>query len=367
MTPAMAAVAAEADDLGFVLAGAAPLGASPRGDYIRDWLADGRAGEMTWLERRVDERLDPGRRFDWARSVMVLAWPYPPPPPPPGDWRSDLTGRLAAFALGRDYHQRVRGRLGHLVQRLERSWPGTRFHRFVDTGPLLEREFALRAGLGWIGRNTLVLHRRAGSWFVLGCVLTSAELEPTAVVDDHCGSCVRCVAACPTGALEAGYTMDPRRCISYLTIEHRSALPLGLRAAIDNWVFGCDVCQTVCPWNATPASVDGDAWLFPSLPELLALDERAFRARFRGTAVLRATRRGLVRNAAVALGNTGNPAAVPSLRTALGDPDALVRAHVAWSLGRIDDAPARSALERQRGIEPDLDVRAEIESALAGH
>ena len=366
MTRALAVVTQEAQALGFSLVGTTPLAPSPRADYIRRWLADGRAGEMTWLLRGSEDRLDPTRRFGWARSAIVVAWPYPPAPPAPADWREHLTGRMAAYALGRDYHDRVRGRLGTLVQKLGRVLPGARFHRYVDTGPLLERELAAAAGLGWIGKHTLLLHRGAGSWFVLGTILTSAVLDPVAPSGDHCGTCTRCVAACPTGALEQGYTMDPRRCISYLTIEHRSAIAPALRSATLNWVFGCDVCQEVCPWNAPAVPAAGeDAWLYPSLTEVLTLDEAAFRHRFRGTAVLRATRRGLVRNAAVALGNTGNRAAVAPLVTALSDPEALVRSHAAWALGQLGGPTARAALERHRPGEPDAAARREIEQALA--
>ena len=367
MTPALAAIAREAGALGFVLVGAAPLAASSRADYIRAWLAHGRAGEMTWLARTAEDRIDPTRRFAWARSVIVVAWPYPPAPPAPADWRENLTGRIAAYALGRDYHAVVRGRLGTLVQKLGRVLPGARFHRYVDTGPLLEREFAAAAGLGWIGKHTLLLQRDRGSWFTLGALLTSATLDPTEPTADHCGTCSRCVTACPTGALEAGYTMDPQRCISYLTIEHRSALPMALRPAIDNWVFGCDICQEVCPWNddapsLAPPQAD---WWFPSLPDLLTLDDAGFRARFRGTAVLRATRRGLSRNAAVALGNSGNPAAIPALIAALDDAEPLIRSHSAWALGQFDSPVAQAALERQRQREADPTVHAEIDRALA--
>lgn len=364
MTPTLEAIAREAHALGFSVVGSAPLQPSPRADYVRAWMAN-RAAEMTWLTRTAATRIDPTRRYTWARSAIMVAWPYPPPPPAPVDWRATLTGRIAGYALGRDYHELVRGRLGTLVQKLGRVLPGARFHRYVDTGPLIERELATAAGLGWTGKNTLVLQRTGGSWFLIGTVLTSAELPVVAPSADHCGTCTRCVSACPTAALEAGYTMDPQRCISYLTIEHRSALPMALRGAIENWVFGCDVCQEVCPWNAPPVSTAVTAWLQPSLVELLALDDRAFRRRFHGTAVLRATRRGMVRNAAVALGNSGNPEAVAPLCDALADPDALVREHVAWALGRLGGAAARSALTDQRGREEDATVLATLDQALA--
>ena len=359
-------VATAARAAGFPLVGCVPVGPLPVGGFVRDWLADGRAGEMRYLERRAELRLDPRRQFPWARSLVCVGFPYRPPPVPAVDWRATLRGRIAAYTVGPDYHRHVRERLDRLAAVLASLFPGTRHLSYVDTGAILEREWARRAGIGWIGKNTLVLHRHAGSYFFLGELVTDIELDAVPLPADHCGTCRRCVAACPTGALEDGYTMEPRRCISYLTIEHRSAIPSALRPALDNWVFGCDVCQEVCPWNGDARDEAAAAWLLPSLPELVALDRAAFDARYGGTAVTRAGRRGLVRNAAVALGNTGNPAAVRPLTTALADADPLVRGHAAWALGRIGDAAARRALDVARRREPSAEARDEIEAALAG-
>ena len=356
-------IAGEARILGFPLAGFARVEALPRGEFLDGWLADGRAGDMRYLERRRAERVDPRQAWPWARSIVSLAFPYQPPPPPSSDWRDELRGRIAAYALGSDYHDRLDHRLSCLVERLHARWPRAAFRRYVDTGPLLEREWALRGSIGWIGRNTLVLHRHAGSYFFLAEILTDLDLGPAPLPGDHCGTCTRCLTGCPTGAL-TDYAMDPRRCISYLTIEHRSAIPPSLRPALENWVFGCDVCQEVCPWNRD-ARGPADEGLTPYLPDLLALDPGAFRRRFGDTAVSRARRRGLLRNAAVALGNSGNPSAVPSLVAALADPEPLVRGHAAWALGRIGDHAARDGLDRARRAEPRPDVLAEIETALA--
>jgi epoxyqueuosine reductase len=310
-------------------------------------------------------RIDPRRQFPWARSLVVVGAPYRPPAPPPGSWRETLRGRIAAYAAGPDYHREVRARLDRLAAALATLFPGTRSLSYVDTGAIVEREWGRRAGVGWIGKNTLVLHRHAGSYFFLGELVTDLEVDPRPLPQDHCGTCTRCVVACPTGALEAGYTMDPRRCLSYLTIEHRGPVPRALRAKLENWVFGCDVCQEVCPWNGDARDAAAAAWLAPSLVELTALDPAAFAARFGGTAVTRTGRHGLVRNAVVALGNTGNPAAVPALAAALADAEPLVRGHAAWALGRLDDAAARRALERARLREPSAEARAEIDAALA--
>ena len=350
---------------GFARAGCAPLAALARSAFLETWLGDGRAGEMAYLERRREVLRDPRRAFPWARSVISLAYPYRPPPPPlAGDWRTGLRGRIAAYALGPDYHDTILARLRALAARLGGVFPAARFHAYVDTGPLVEREWAERAGLGWIGRNTLVLHREAGSYFFLAELLTDLELAPVALPADHCGTCVRCVRACPTGALEEGYTMEPRRCLAYLTIEHRSAIPVALRPALENWIFGCDLCQEACPWNreaGDPAAADA---LMPHLPPLLALDAAGFRARFRKTAVTRAKRRGLLRNVAVALGNSDNPDAVPPLTAALTDPEPLVRGHAAWALGRLGGPAARRALDSARRTETDPTAAAEIIAAL---
>jgi epoxyqueuosine reductase len=358
-------ITAEARALGFPLAGCAPLAPLPLEHFLARWLAEGRAGEMSYLARRTAERVDPRRAMPWAASVITLAYPYRPPPAPAGDWRASLRGRIAAYAFGEDYHDRVGARLRTLAERLVRLFPGTRFHPYVDTGPVLEREWAVRAGIGWIGKNTLVLHHAAGSYFFLAELFTDLALDPAPLPADHCGTCARCHAACPTGALGPGYTMDPRRCISYLTIEHRSAIPPALRPQLANWVFGCDLCQEACPWNRDARDRGGAEALAPHLPSLLALDAAGFRARFGRTAVTRAKRRGLLRNAAVALGNSGNPEAVPPLVAALADPEPLVRGHAAWALGRLGGAAARHALAAARHREPDPATASEIESACA--
>jgi len=358
-------IAAAARSLGFPLAGCAPLAPLPVGSFLATWLAEGRAGEMGYLARRMAERLDPRRALPWARSVISLGYPYRPPPPPPGDWRRSLRGRIAAYALGEDYHRRLAVLLRALAARLGEAFPGARFHPYVDTGPVLEREWAARAGVGWIGKHTLVLHRAAGSYFFLAELFTDLEVEPVALPADHCGSCTRCLAACPTRALEHGYTIEPRRCISYLTIEHRSAIPVELRPHLGNWIFGCDLCQQACPWNRDAEDPAGAEALAPHLPSLLALDEVGFRARFGRSAVARAKRRGLLRNVAVALGNSGNPEAVPPLTAALADPEPLVRAHAAWALGRLGDGRTRAALEAARSAESDPGAAAEIGAARA--
>jgi epoxyqueuosine reductase len=238
---------------------------------------------------------------------------------------------------------------------------------------VLDRAWAERAGLGWIGKNTNVILMPRGSWFFLGEILTDSELPPDPPAGNHCGRCTRCIPACPTGAITAPYRLDARRCISYLTIEHRGPIPPALRPLIGTRIFGCDDCQEVCPWNrfatptANPDFAERPEQQTPALIPLLSMDEREFRSRFEGTAVLRAKRAGFLRNVAVALGNLRDPRAVPALCRALGeDPDPVVRGHAAWALGRIGGEAARAALDTAAAGEPDPEARGEIEAARGG-
>ena len=358
-------VRAEATALGFSTCGFAAARPIGRGAFLDGWLGAGFAGGMHYLERHPERRLTVAGILPTARTVISLAYPYTPPPPPPIDWRRTLRGRIAAYARGADYHQAIDDRLMALEQTLARLFPGLRTRRYVDTGAVLEREWAMRAGLGWFGKNTMLLGTRAGSWFFLAELITEAALAPDAPIEDHCGRCTRCLDACPTGALAEGLLMDARRCIAYLTIEHRGAIPTAFRSQLGPWIFGCDVCQEVCPWNEPPAAASAaDAGgLFPFLPDLLRLDESAFRRRFGGTSLARTRRRGLLRNAAVVLGNSGNPAAIPALSHALGDREPLIRQHAAWALGALRLPEADEALALRVARETHPAVLTEIASA----
>jgi epoxyqueuosine reductase len=361
-----ARIRAAAAELGFAGCGFAAVEPLPRRRLLRDWLAEGRAGDMVYLRRRFHTRLDPRVLFPWARAVVSLIYPYAPPPAPPPSWRAELRGRVAAYALGADYHQTVGGRLRRLAGVIVGLGPGVRAHPYVDTGPVLEREWARRGGLGWVGRNTMLLDGRHGSWFFLAEIFTSLPLPTDAPAEERCGTCRRCLDACPTGALGEDLSIDPRVCIAYLTIEHRGPIPPPLRPRLANWIFGCDVCQEVCPWNEGAGDPRATDLLYPRLAEVLALDETGFRNRYGHTAISRAKRSGLARNAAVALGNSDNRDAVAPLAAALReDRDAIVRAHSAWALGRLAGPSASAALERARTTEPDAGVRSEIAAALA--
>ncbi|MGE0680150.1 MAG: tRNA epoxyqueuosine(34) reductase QueG [Candidatus Binatia bacterium] len=355
-----------AKELGFTFCGFARLETLPREQFFTDWLAQGHAGEMHYLARNPERRLNPTLPFPQARSVICLSYPYAPPRLPDIDWRRELRGRIAAYAAGIDYHDTIKMKMNLLVRFLTNQYPDLWARAYVDTGPLLEREWANRSGLGWFGKNTMLLHKQAGSWFFLSEILVSLDLEEDGSPRAHCGRCTQCLSDCPTGALKDGYILTAPLCISYLTIEHRGPIPQALRPKFDNWIFGCDICQEVCPWNEKFGRPREDLVneLFPSLPALLSLDEAGFRTRFGRSALRRTKRRGLLRNVAIALGNSQNPEAIAPLRAALQDSESLVRSHAAWALGRFHDTSARSALLQQLTREQDEQVRAELLSAL---
>jgi len=351
---------------GFVLVGFARLRRlDRRAEFYHRWLDANRHADMAWLARDPERRFDPRVLDSRLRSVVSLAYPYVQPAPPAVDWRAELRGRIAAYAFGLDYHDRVLKKSQSIAGLIAAMRPGAVTRNYVDTGPVFEREWAAESGLGWMGKNTNLLNREQGSYFFLSEIFTDIELEPNREpYSDHCGTCRRCLDLCPTGALADGFVMDARLCISYLTIENRGSIDPELRPKLGNWIFGCDICQQVCPWN-DPHAAAGAEELAPRLPELLALDDDGFRRRYGKSAVKRAKRRGLLRNVCVALGNSGNPDAVaPLIRALESEPEAIVRAHAAWALGRLGGCAARAALDRRSSREPDTEVSREIKLAL---
>ncbi len=331
---------------------------------IRAGLMDG----LPWFtEDRARFSSDPHNLMPQARSLISVAASYLMPESD-GEGVPGPRGRIARYAWSRDYHEVLKGRLSQLIEFLRERVPSARCAAIVDTGRLVDRAVARRAGVGWYGKNTNILTLRYGSWVYLGEILTDVALPPDRPTRRNCGRCTACLEGCPTGALVAPGVIDNPRCISFLTIENRGPIPRELRPLIGDWIFGCDICQEVCPVNhrAEPAAAGPPAVEpRPALIPLLRLGEEEFRRRFRHTALARAKRRGLVRNVAVALGNAGDPAAVPALREALCDEDPLVRGHVAWALGRIGGPEARRHLLGALASEADAWVRSEIAQALA--
>ncbi|NOX56255.1 MAG: tRNA epoxyqueuosine(34) reductase QueG [Planctomycetes bacterium] len=364
------AVKRQAETLGFDLVGIAPAARPPGLDALDRWLERGFAGTMTYIERRRPAYEHPEGVLDGVRSLVVVGLNYRTHDPEAAE---GTQARVSRYAWGdRDYHDVIREKLHRLSDFLHQHRPGCRTRIVVDTAPLLERSFAQLAGLGWIGKNTMLINRRLGSWFFLGAVLTDVELLPDAPHGtDHCGRCTRCLEACPTDAFPEPGVLDARRCISYLTIELRDQpIPHSLRAGIGPWVFGCDICQEVCPWNRKALCSDEPAFLPRSdlnpadAAALLRLDEEEFQRRFGRTPLRRPGRAGLLRNAAIVLGNSRDPKAVPALVRALQDPEPLVRAAAAWALGQFPISDARAALKSRQANEHNADVRREIENAL---
>lgn len=384
---------AEALRLGFDAIGITAVQPSDHAAFYRAWLEAGRHGEMAYLGREdsVERRLHPERAWPGLRSAIVVASDYWSGEKAAEDVSDVSCGVIARYARGRDYHRVIKAKLLQLLRWLEaevgRELPAAR--AYVDTGPVLERELARRAGVGWFGRNTMLLHPRRGSYFFLGSLLTEVELsEDTPFEADHCGRCNACVEACPTGALlgrdaNGAPVMDATHCISYLTIEHRGPIPAELRPAIGNRVFGCDICQEVCPWNSAKfVRIDGGegerervrkrereqrelpAVVSPSLISLMSMTYDEWDEWTRGTAMRRAGYAAFRRNVAVALGNWGSPQAVPVLVQGLLDSDPLVRGHAAWALGRIGSCAALDALRARRSSETEPTVLAEISLAM---
>ncbi len=349
-----AALRQRAAELGFddcrITTAAPPASA----EHFQRWLAEKNHGELAWLERNADKRVEPQKVLPGAKSVIVLAASYEIPsssrrkeaPSETIDLSlvtSAATGIVARYARFADYHDVLAEKLKVLAKFAdELGGADTHSLWYVDTGPILERDFAQRAGLGFVGKHTNLISRRLGNWIFLAEILTTLELEPDAPEKNHCGSCTRCLAACPTQAITAPFQLDARRCISYLTIELKGAIPVELRRALGNRIYGCDDCLAVCPWNKFAREGNlmkpharGDL-AQPDLLELLRLDDAGFKLRFAETPMLRTKRRGLLRNVGVALGNIGDDAALPELEKASNDPEPLIAEHARWAIGEIE-------------------------------
>ena len=341
---ARAVIADRALALGFDAVGFAPasLGPDARTRLI-DFLAAGRHGQMQWMEDRAEQRADPRALWPEARSVISLGLSYAPEADPLATLGRPDRGNLSVYARNRDYHDVVKGRLKHLAQFIVARF-GPAVKVFVDTAPVMEKPLAQRAGLGWQGKHTNLVSRRHGSWLFLGEIYTSLDLPADAAHADRCGRCTRCLNACPTDAFPAPYRLDATRCISYLTIEHRGPIPHEFRTAMGNRIYGCDDCLAVCPWNRF-AQAGAEAKLHarpeltaPRLAELAALDDAGFRALFSGSPVKRVGRDRFVRNVAIAIGNSGDPALLPAAQRLAADADPVVAEAAGWAIGRLKEA-----------------------------
>lgn len=360
-----------AQNLGFELVGVSPVRPPPHEESFAEWLRRGFSGQLDYMKRTEELRRNPDRLVPWAVSVVSVGMNYYTPFPRPAA-SPQASGWISRYAWGDDYHHLIQVKLESLLDAVRRMAHGpVQGKVFVDSGPVLEREFAGIAGIGWIGKNTHLISPQKGSWFFLGELFLSLPLAYDRPIRDRCGKCDLCLKACPTGAFVGPYVLDARRCISYLTIEFKGFIPRHLRPLVGSHIFGCDICQEVCPYNvkARPTTEPGyapRAGLFaPDLIPLLFLDEEEFRRRFRGSPILRAKRKGFLRNVAVALGNARSAAATPALIRVLNDEEALVRGHVAWALGQIGLPEGIGALKKRLAVESDPTVRVEIEEAIA--
>ena len=407
--------AAEAE--GFSLLGISPAVAPAGYSSLLKWIEDGFAGEMDYFQKRREAYRHPNSVLEGVRSIVMLAYPYPATPAlaeapssnQPHGSADSTAGRIARYAsTGKDYHDEIHPKLKRLCKVIKTFAPDSANRGVVDTAPLLEREFAQLSGLGWIGKNTLLINKHQGSYFFLACILTSLELEVSAPHStSHCGTCTACLDACPTDAFPEPGRLDSRKCISYLTIEHRGSIPYELRSKIGEWVFGCDVCQEVCPWNKKPTErwieateqnkksdkphyrhstpptdtsdhpqetarkTEPDAERTPQswkqildLTNLFLMDEDAFRKVFRKTPMWRPRRRGLLRNAAIVLGNQRDPKAIPALEQGLKEVDPIVRGACIWALGNLSHPLAKQLIKAHQIHEDDPDVLMEISTAL---
>jgi len=339
------------------------------GERFVEFLQKGRHGDMTWLATTAERRRDPRALWPEARSVLMLAMSYAPQHDPLHVLGEPARAAVSVYAQGKDYHDLLKSKLKALAASLA-ARSGAEVKVFVDTAPVMEKPLAAAAGIGWQGKHTNLVSREHGSWLFLGAIFTTAELAPDAPEPDRCGSCRRCLDVCPTAAFPAPYVLDARRCLAYLSIEHKGHIPAEFRAAMGNRVFGCDDCLAVCPWNKFAAAARETRFHAraetdnPPLAELLELDDRAFRARFAGTPVKRTGRDRFVRNVLIAAGNSGDASLLPKVEALLDDASPLVRAMAVWAVRRLaDDGRGPRLRHRHLARESDAVVRAEWHAA----
>ena len=359
-------------ELGFDLVGISPAKDSETIDLYRKWLDNGYAGKMEYLKRHLPLKEDPRTLLKETKSVISLAMNYYTIDPPTDLSEDPSRGQISRYAWGDDYHDVIRDKLQQLVEYIKTTTESELHSRvFVDSGPILEREYAQKSGLGWIGKNTNLINWQTGSWYFLAEILISLELEyNTEPVRGSCGTCTKCIDECPTDAILEPNVLDSRLCISYLTIELKDSIPKELRPQIGNLIFGCDICQEVCPWNSKAVPTSEPAFqprknnLTPKLLPLLEITQSDFSKKYKGSPIKRTKWKGFLRNVIVAVGNWGSPTAVPALKKALISDEPMIRGHAAWALGKIGGENATIALENQLIYENHPDVITEINDAL---
>jgi epoxyqueuosine reductase len=365
-----AALSAAAHAHGFDIVGVTRPDSIPRaGERLRAFLAAGAHGDMEWMAKNADRRCDPRMLWSEVRAVVMLGVNYGPAHDPLAILKERTRGAISVYSQGDDYHELIKPRLKSLGRWLIENAGGD-IKIFVDTAPVMEKPLAEAAGLGWQGKHTNLVSREHGSWLFLGAIFTTLELPPDRPEDDHCGTCRACLDICPTGAFPAPYRLDARRCISYLTIEHKGPIPRDLRPLMGNRIYGCDDCLAVCPWNkfartGHEAKLAARAALrAPQLAELARLDDTAFRALFTKSAVKRIGRVRFLRNVLIAIGNSGDPTYANDAERLLDDASPLVRGAAVWALGRLDRARLAGRADTRRAAESDRQVSEEWAAAL---
>jgi epoxyqueuosine reductase len=370
-------IEAEAKDLGFSLYGFTGIQSPQYFPIFKEWISAGLHGEMSYLSRQdtVNKRLNPQLLFPEAKSILVLAYPYPSGRVLQNKTNLNAhTGRIASYAWQPDYHQWLIHKLNILMENVQaKTKSAIKYKCFTDSAPILERELAMRAGLGWIGRNSCLLSTQHGSFFLLGEIFMDLEVPALDLPSpDYCGTCMRCIEACPTSCILPNRTLDSRKCISYLTIESKQAIPMELRPSMGDWVFGCDICQTVCPWNQRGVKTSGttgnatDFLTYTNLIDGIQLTEADFAQIFQDSPLLRSKRKGLLRNIAVALGNQPDADLLPLYQKILeSESEPIVRQHVAWAVSRVGTDTAIDLLKKEFRLETDPTVQAEYKILLS--
>ena len=357
-----------AESLGFDGFGVASPQLDSAGERFSKWLDAGYDGEMSYIGRVEKKRKNPDLVLEGVKSILCFSTNYYTVEKDMSYVEHRDTADISVYALNKDYHDTITPRLRQMEEKIQQEFEGCRTRIYVDTGPILEKPLAQQAGLGWIGKHTNLLTQGRGSWYFLSEILTDVDLPPSQPADDHCGTCRSCIDICPTDAIIAPYVLDSKRCISYLTIELKGVIPVEFRKAIGNRIYGCDDCQIVCPWNSYAVRTDEPDFQQKQdtlkLIDLIQINQEMFSRRFKGSPIKRIKRRGLLRNVAVALGNSGNTQAIPILLKVLDDEEPLIRAHVVWALGELAGPEVLPAIREKLNNESEKIVLAELERVV---